>query len=214
VAIWLVRLAAPKKGMGRCGSWQTSREITGPAKARRISLMATLLVLALWLTPACAGSSQQPSGTVVAVGDGDSISVRQGQTLVRVRLACIDAPEQGQAPYGQRAREALLQRLPIGSRVVLDVKDTDRYGRTVAEVYHRNRNINLAMVEAGQAFAYRRHLPRCPGEDYLAAERGARERGGGIWQGPDGIPRPWAFRNHQPPRANGANRGVGAGAGG
>jgi endonuclease YncB( thermonuclease family) len=185
--------------MRRCGGWQAQ--------------MLMLLSLALWLTPGCAGSSQQPSGTVVAVGDGDSISVRQGKTLMRVRLACIDAPEQGQFPYGQRAREALLRQLPIGSQVALHVKDIDRYGRTVAEVYHRKRNINLAMVEAGQAFAYRRHLPRCQGEAYLAAERGARQRGGGIWQGPDGILRPWAFRKQQPARANGANRDVGAGVG-
>ncbi len=36
----------------------------------------------------------------------------------------------------------------------LAVQATDRYGRVVAEVF-TGINVNLALVEAGQAFAYR-----------------------------------------------------------
>jgi endonuclease YncB( thermonuclease family) len=46
--------------------------------------------------------------------------------VLTVRLACIDAPESAQTPYGQRAREHLQQRLPIGRDVSLIVKTTDR----------------------------------------------------------------------------------------
>jgi endonuclease YncB( thermonuclease family) len=169
------------------GSWL-------PMPGRRAGLLALLLAGVLLLTPACAAVSQPSGARVVSVGDGDSIQVRQEGQLLRVRLACIDAPEQSQRPHGQQAHRELRQQLPIGSTVVLAVKATDRYGRTVAEVYRQNSNINLAMVEAGEAFAYPRHLHQCKGQDYLDAEQRARQRGGGIWQHPEGIMRPWNFR--------------------
>jgi endonuclease YncB( thermonuclease family) len=156
-----------------------------------LALLCAGLVL---LTASCAAVSQPPGASVVSVGDGDSIQVRQAGQLLRVRLACIDAPEQGQRPHGQQAHRELRQQLPSGSTVVLAVKATDSYGRTVAEVYHQHSNINLAMVEAGEAFAYPRHLHQCNGQAYRDAEQRARQRGDGIWQQPQGIQRPWQFR--------------------
>ncbi|MCP9943481.1 thermonuclease family protein [Cyanobium sp. ATX 6E8] len=138
----------------------------------------------------------QPQGlsaTVLSIGDGDTIRVRQAGRTITVRLACIDAPETAQSPYGQEARRYLQQRLPIGREVVLAVKTTDRYGRTVAEVFS-GVNINLAMLEDGQAFAYRQYLGGCAAREYLEAEERANRAGLGIWQVPDGITRPWDFR--------------------
>ena len=43
--------------------------------------------------------------------------MRQAGKALTVRLACIDAPETAQAPYGQQARAYLQQRLPIGCPV-------------------------------------------------------------------------------------------------
>ncbi len=68
------------------------------------------------------------------------------------------------------------KRLPIGRTVTLDVKTTDRHGRLVAEVLSDS-TINLAMVEDGQAFAYR-----------------ASRRRTGVGQVEGGITRPWDFR--------------------
>ena len=83
-----------------------------------------------------AGLAQQQglSATVLSIGDGDTIRVRQSGRAVTVRLACIDAPETAQSPYGQQARAYLQQRLPIGREVSLEVKTIDRYGRTVAHL--------------------------------------------------------------------------------
>ncbi|MFO8237001.1 MAG: thermonuclease family protein [Prochlorococcaceae cyanobacterium] len=134
-----------------------------------------------------------PEVTVLSVGDGDTIRVRQGGEQITVRLACIDAPELAQRPDGPRARDSLRARLPPGTALTLEVKATDRYGRTVAEVFRKG-NVGLAMVEAGQAFAYRRYLDRCDASAYLEAEAGAGLRRSGIWRKPDGITRPWAFR--------------------
>lgn len=164
--------------------------------SRRWLLAAGGLGLGL-LMPALS-LAQGLSSTVVSIGDGDTLRIRQGERTITVRLACIDAPEMAQQPHGQRARAYLRMRLPIGSRVRLAVKTTDRYGRTVAEVVG-DINIGLAMVEDGQAFAYRQYLSGCDAREYLNAENRASRRRSGVWQVQGGITRPWDFRRS--PRA-------------
>lgn len=116
-------------------------------------LLRGVLLTAMAAWP-LAASAQAQSATVLSIGDGDTIRVRQAGRAVTVRLACIDAPETAQSPYGQQARSYLQQRLPVGREVTLEVKTTDRYGRSVAEVIS-DININLAMVEDGQAYPLR-----------------------------------------------------------
>ncbi|MEY2644522.1 MAG: hypothetical protein RLZZ611_1171 [Cyanobacteriota bacterium] len=147
------------------------------------------------LLPAISGEAlaQSLRAVVLSIGDGDTIRVRQGARVITVRLACIDAPELRQSPYGQQARQFLQQRLQPGRPVMLDVQTTDRYGRSVAEVISGG-SINLAMVQAGQAFAYRQYLSGCDARAYLEAEAAASRRGRGVWQMQGGITRPWDFR--------------------
>ena len=151
------------------------------------------MLLVLAALPLVAGSAQALKGEVLSIGDGDTIRVRQGGRAITVRLACIDAPETAQSPYGRQARSYLQQRLPIGREVILHVKTTDRYGRTVAEVIS-DININLAMVEDGQAFVYRQYLGGCDAKEYLDAEFRASRHRYGVWQVEGGITRPWDFR--------------------
>jgi endonuclease YncB( thermonuclease family) len=142
------------------------------------SWLATLSLLGLLVSPhmPMASQAQTDRTIVLSIGDGDTIRVRQAGKVVTVRLACIHALETAQSPHGQEARRYLQQRLPIGREVVLAVKTTDRYERTVAEVFS-GVNINLAMVEDGQAFAYRQYLGGCDARVYLVAdERVSRAR--------------------------------------
>jgi len=122
-----------------------------------------LLALLLIAGPAIAA-------TVLSVGDGDTIRVLEGSQRLTIRLACIDAPETAQRPYGAASRQLLQELLPLGSVVSLQVHIKDRYGRTVAEVFRGGRSVDLAMVSNGQAFAYRKYLAACDGTAYLAAE--------------------------------------------
>ena len=161
-----------------------------PAMARRFLLGVVALAALAWPTGLAA---QGVSTTILSIGDGDTIGVRQAGKALTVRLACIDAPETAQGPYGQQARAYLQQRLPIGREVSLEVKATDRYGRTVAEVIS-GININLALVEAGLAFAYRQYLGGCDAKAYLEAEERASSSRLGVWQVQGGITRPWNFR--------------------
>ena len=161
-----------------------------PAMARKFLLGVVALTALAWPAEVVA---QGVKATVLSIGDGDTIRVRQAGKALTVRLACIDAPESAQAPYGQQARTYLQQRLPIGREVNLNIKTTDRYGRSVAEVISEI-NINLAMVDDGQAFAYRQYLSGCNAKEYLDAEYRASRRRYGVWQVEGGITRPWDFR--------------------
>ena len=87
--------------------------------------------LALFLTGMLLAAPAH-SASVLSVGDGDTITVIEGSKRIKVRLACIDAPETSQSPYGMEARKKLQGLLPIGSQVTLKTKTTDRYGRSVS----------------------------------------------------------------------------------
>jgi endonuclease YncB( thermonuclease family) len=161
-----------------------------PAMGRKFLLGVVALAALAWPSEVVA---QGVKATVLSIGDGDTIRVRQAGKALTVRLACIDAPETAQTPYGLKSRQYLQQRLPIGREVSLNIKTTDRYGRSVAEVISES-NINLALVEDGKAFAYRQYLSGCDAKAYLEAEERASRARLGVWQVPGGITRPWDFR--------------------
>ena len=132
---------------------------------------------------------------ILSVGDGDTLTVMGAQGRRTIRLACIDAPETAQRPYGQASRSALQQLAPIGTEITVKAGDTDRYGRTVAELWRGSTNINLSLVQQGQAFVYRQYLKSpCSPSVYLGAERQAEAARRGVWSVPAGITRPWDFR--------------------
>lgn len=144
-----------------------------------------LCLLVAW-TPAFAGDL---AGTVIGVVDGDTIDVLADGRPVRVRLAEIDAPERRQA-YGTKARQALAE---LAFRRVVAVVDEgrDRYGRMIGTVtVDGGRNVNLAMVTAGFAWAYTRYVVH---PAYPAAQEAARAARRGLWADPHPTP-PWTFR--------------------
>jgi len=180
-----------QKGVGRrcvilppAGRWGFAGRM-GPVAAIGLATLAGLSSGSLRAEPL--------KGTVLSIGDGDTIRVLHGQQRLTIRLACIDAPEMAQAPYGAQSRAYLQTRLRIGSPVTVLPQTIDRYGRTVAEVIGEI-NLNLALLEDGQAFAYRRYLNQCNAKEYLDAEYRASRHRYGVWLVPGGITRPWDFR--------------------
>ncbi|WP_306581239.1 thermonuclease family protein [Dokdonella sp.] len=136
-------------------------------------------------TPAFAGDL---AGTVVGVVDGDTIDVLADGRSVRVRLAEIDAPERRQA-FGTKARQALAD-LTFHRAVAVVDEGRDRYGRTIGTVTVDGRNINLALVAAGLAWAYTRYVVH---PEYVTAQDAARAAKRGLWADPHPTP-PWDFR--------------------
>lgn len=128
---------------------------------------------------------------VVGIADGDTMAVLDELNQQhRIRLAEIDAPERGQ-PWGDRSRQAL-SALVFSKTVSVQQTDTDRYGRVVARVFADGRDVNLTMVEQGDAWAYRQYLTD---ETLIATEARARQQGVGLWSMSDQqTVAPWKWR--------------------
>ena len=129
--------------------------------------------------------------TLASIHDGDTMRVVCDSERLQVRLHCIDAPEIAQAPWGRESRDHLRAITP--RQLQLRIQDTDRYGRTVAEILTpEGISLNERMVRDGQAVVYHRY---CSDPDYAQAESEARSRGLGIWSTEGDHQRPWAYRN-------------------
>jgi endonuclease YncB( thermonuclease family) len=119
---------------------------------------------------------------------------------VKIRMACIDAPEMKQAG-GKESRDFLRSMLPDNAEVVLIISDTDQYGRSVAEVYVPQSNsreetaVNGEMVRAGMAHYYKRYNKACPdnADMYETWEETAIANKTGVWSSGN-AERPWDFR--------------------
>lgn len=125
-----------------------------------------------------------------SIYDGDTLRVVCGGEELKIRMCGIDAPETDQ-PGGIESRDYLRSLLPDNQPVAVVRVETDRYGRTVAEVWNdeltdTDPNINAAMVLAKQAWHYERYSGNCPnGGAIAAAEQIAGQ--------PPGTP-PWEWR--------------------
>lgn len=138
-------------------------------------LIATMLLIS---TPTLATTCK-----IVGISDGDTATcLTSANKQIKIRFDQIDAPEKKQA-YGTQARQTL-SNLIFGKQVTLKIKETDRYGRTVAEVFVGNTNINKQMVEKGMAWAYREYMTDT---DYLRLEGIAKSAKRGLWSQPNPI---------------------------
>lgn len=94
------------------------------------------------------------TGTVVAVADGDTVTVLDSNRGPhRIRVAGIDAPEKAQ-PFGQRAKQSL-STIVFGKEVDVQWTKRDRYSRIVGQVVVSGSNCLAARcpktVDAGIA---------------------------------------------------------------
>ncbi len=152
--------------------------------------IAACLALGVVASAAAARSSTL-TGKVVGVADGDTVTVLvDHHRRVRVRLHGVDCPEKKQA-FGKRAKQ-LTSRLVFGKTVRVKVATTDRYGRTVGEVFVGDQSLNEALVKAGLAWWYKKYARRAKVLAVLEDE--ARRARRGLWADPNPTP-PWTFRH-------------------
>ena len=111
---------------------------------------------------------------------------------IKVRFACIDAPEKEQR-HGIMARDTLRLILAAGE-VSVDPVDVDRYGRVVAELWNEDGLVQSAMVLSGAAFPYEDYKSNCKSWDAVSySGQLAKEQQLGVWV--DAIPEyPWEWR--------------------
>jgi endonuclease YncB( thermonuclease family) len=145
---------------------------------------------------------------VVGVADGDTITVLQGSTPVKIRLQAVDCPEKAQA-FGTKAKQ-FTSEMVFGKVVTVKVATKDKYGRTVAWVYYRpvmhvagpadhpghlregpERCLNEELLRAGLAWHYTQYDKS---EKLAKLEQEARAAKRGLWADPNPMP-PWEWRH-------------------
>ncbi len=156
-----------------------------------------LILLILWLVRYVARRRRFPlvfEAKVEHVCDGDSIWVKGKYGRVKLRIAGMDAPETEQ-PRG-RESERLLRSMIQGRTVMVRSVAADRYGRWVSIIKVKGLDVGLAMIEAGEAWAYGTYIRAVPKADrsrYVEAEARARRARKGLWaeRNPEA---PWLWR--------------------
>ena len=162
-------------------------------------------------------SSIQSNYQVKQVDDGDTITVTDvSNQEIRVRFACIDTAEtpksdaeknsdnpadKNQFLWGNKAKERLESIIKIGDQVKLNIVDTDRYGRKVAEVRLEDGTfIQQILVKEGLAMVYRQYLKNCASAGIVQqAEAEAKQQRLNIWADSQ-FTAPWDWRSQK--RAN------------
>lgn len=143
---------------------------------------------AIWL-------SRELPCRVVGVHDGDTITVLDAtKRQHKIRLSGIDAPELSQ-DFGRRSKENL-SGLVFGKDVVVIHDKVDRWGRIVGKVMVSGSDGNLAMIEAGLAWHFKKYEKEQTQADRIAyadAEVRARQSRTGLWSQPNPVP-PWDYR--------------------
>lgn len=139
------------------------------------------------------------TATIIKISDGDTVqAVTPEGTKQKVRLYGIDAPETPKGkipgePFGNDSRNYLAS-LVNQQLVRVEIRDIDRYRRTVAVLWLGERNVNQEMISAGLAEAYREYLQQPYRGPFLQAEQEAKAKGKGIWSQGSGYERPSQFR--------------------
>ena len=153
---------------------------------------ALLLLLCLIATQAVAAPPTTITGKVVAVHDGDTVTVlAASNTQHKVRLHGIDALETKQG-FGNVARKALAD-LVFGKVVDVEIVDKDRYGREVGKVRVGGHYVKAEMVRQGLAWRYVQFDKK---NDFGGLEDDARKQRRGLWADARPVP-PWEWRKER-----------------
>jgi micrococcal nuclease len=118
------------------------------------------------------------------VVDGDTVELADGR---RVRYLGVNTPEQGQPFYeeAKRFNADLVANKMV--RLEFDVDTVDQYGRTLAHVFVGDTHVNLELIRQGYANLYTVPPNVKYSDEFLAAEREAREARRGLWA-QSGVP--------------------------
>lgn len=157
------------------------------SRAARAMLAVALLGSAAWGWWSTTGRAATISATVIATIDGDTIDVRIGDRVERVRIIGADTPEtkDPRKPvqcFGPEASAHTHERL-LGKRVTLetDAEPRDKYGRLLAYVHVDGARYDDELLR----FGYARLLIIPPNDEHgralAAATLDAQRAKRGLW---------------------------------
>ena len=128
---------------------------------------------------------------VTYVEDGDTAKLLRGNgSQVNCRIDKIDAPETSKSngkpgqPFGDQAKKTL-QGMIDNKEVTLRItRPEDKWGRVGCQIEVEGSNVDLAMVQAGAAWLYRRYAND---SNLVKAEQEARTAKRGLWSEPSPV---------------------------
>lgn len=110
----------------------------------------------------CLAANAYPTATIKRCYDGDTCTTTAGE---KIRQACIDTPElRGRKadPVPATAARDYLRELVVGKSVGVRRVATDRYGRTVAELFVDGSNVQQRLVASSHADIFWKYAHQCP----------------------------------------------------
>lgn len=139
---------------------------------------------------------------VVNVHDGDTIRIRRGTEEKKIRFSCVDAPELSQ-PMGVKSRDYLRSLIAkSGNKVSVKIVDvdtpngtqSDRYRRSVAEVWAGDELVQSVMAGVGMVYSFDRYKQNCISWNAVtSSEEYAKSRFYGVWADKNAV-KPWDYR--------------------
>ena len=126
-----------------------------------MKIILVLLLAAIALPTSESAFASLPTIFIKDCYDGDTCTTLKGE---KIRLACIDTPElKGKRAEPIAAKEArdFLNAFVANKEVNIRRISTDRYGRTVAELFYRNKNIQKLLVDRGYGQIYKKYSNQC-----------------------------------------------------
>ena len=118
-------------------------------------ILPSLLVVTMALVAAPGAAAEPYTATVVAVPQGDILSLDKAGETLRVRLYGVDAPEAGQ-PFADKA-VAKVKELVLGKPVQVEQVTEDTDGMAIANVtYEQDKDLGETLVAEGLAWWDRR----------------------------------------------------------
>jgi micrococcal nuclease len=144
------------------------------------------IILALLGVPAFAATVE---GRVIAIGDGDTLTLLVDHKPIKVRLAEIDAPESKQS-FGSRSRQSLAA-VCFQKPATVTTVSHDRYGRLVGYVTCAETDAQAHQVSTGMAWVFDRYSK--PDSPLYALQSTAKAARIGLWSDQTPIP-PWEWR--------------------
>ena len=130
-----------------------------------------------------------------SVYDGDTFRVIKNGEEIKIRMACIDAPEKKQE-LGIASRDylrSLLNKNP--DKLIVVRRGIDRFGRIIAEVFIPTGNgdeeipVNGMMIRSGMAHFYSEFAKNCSdnADQYAQLEKEAQRSRLGVWKNPNAM---------------------------
>jgi len=150
------------------------------------------LCLAALLLLCASAHSETFSAKVISVLDGDTVLIKRGAGVLKVRLVEIDAPEKMQ-PFGASSQQSLAG-MVLAKQVQFSSQAFDQYGRMIAHLSVAGLDVNAEQIKRGMAWEYS-HFHSNQALRALEAEARAAPRG--LWAMSNPTP-PWEWRKQHP----------------